>query len=326
MGASPSKSRRVTDQGRRPAEVVRSFNRLYTRRLGLLGRRYLGSQLNLTEARVLYELAARRTSTARDIARDLGIDVAYLSRILAAFRERGWLTRGRSTRDRREQWLRLTPAGRAAFAPLDAAAAEQATAMLASVPARERPALVGAMRQISRVLEGEATAAVRLRDLRVGDIGWIIHRQAILYAEEFGWDMTYEALIAGILARFVSEFDARRDAAWIAEQNGAIVGSVFLVREGPKLGRLRLLYVEPSARGLGLGGRLVARCVDGARERGYRGLTLWTNDVLVAARRLYEAAGFRLVKQERHRSFGKTLTGQTWTLDLPPVRRPAHRD
>lgn len=297
-------------------EAIREFNRFYTGRLGLLRQRYLESSLNLTESRVLYELAARGATTAGEIARDLDVDVAYLSRILAKFRGRGWLTRRAEADDRRRQTLRLTAAGRAAFAPLDEAAATQVEGMLAGLAATERGTVVAALGQVRRALAREPASTVSFRPLAIGDVGWITRRQGMLYAEEYGWDATYEALVAKILAEYVIAFDPATDASWIAERDGEILGSVFLVRGEAGVGRLRLLYVEPSARGMGLGRRLVEACIEGARARGYQTLTLWTNDVLSAARRIYQALGFQLVAEERHHSFGKELTGQTWNLDL----------
>ena len=298
--------------------TVREFNRFYTRQLGLLRRDFLGSPWTLTEVRVLYELAARDVVTAREIARELQLDEAYLSRILAKFQRRRLLIRKPSPRDARQQLITLTRAGRAAFQPLDRAASEQISGMLAPLAPVGREGLVSAMGQMRGLLQprGPARERISIRALRIGDIGWIIHRQAILYAEEYGWNVEYEALVAEILSSFVTNYDPKREAAWIAELNGQIAGSVFLVRSSDQVAKLRLLYVEPSARGFGIGTRLVSECIEGARTRGYRRLTLWTNDVLVAARRIYEAAGFRRTSEERHRSFGKDLVGQMWELPL----------
>ncbi len=303
--------------------TIRDFNRLYTRQLGLLNQGFLGSRLTLTEARVLYELATRSGVTASEIAGDLQLDVAYLSRILAKFRQRGWLSRKISEADGRRQHLQLTAAGRAAFRPLDDEAKGQIANIIAPMTSADRASLVAAIGEVRRAVSPPASPAeLMIRDLKVGDIGWITHRQALLYAEEYGWDVTYEGLVAKILSDFVARFDSRRDAAWIAECGGAVVGSIFLVRASPTVGQLRLLYVEPRTRGQGIGRRLVQACIDGARSRGYRKIRLWTNDVLVSARRIYEAAGFQLTGQESHESFGKKLMGQTWELDLKarPVR------
>lgn len=305
----------VADAG--TISAIRDFNRLYTRQLGLLERGFLGSKLTLTEARVLYELAQRSDVTASEIAGLLHLDMGYLSRILAKFQRRGWLSRKASSADARRQHLRLSAAGRAAFRPLDSEAKAQIAGMIAPLTPADRDSLVAAMREVKRAVAPPAEQPdVQIRDLKVGDIGWITHRQGILYAEEYGWDVTYEALVAKILSEFVSEFDPKRDGAWIAERGGAIVGSVFLVKVSKTVAKLRLLYVEPRARGAGIGQRLVQACIDGARARGYRKLELWTNDVLASARRIYESKGFRLVRQETHRSFGKKLTGQFWELDL----------
>jgi len=299
-------------------DSVRQFNRFYTRQLGLLDKGYLGSNWTLTEVRVLYELAHKKNVTAAQIAEELHLDVAYLSRILAEFEKRRLLKRAVSTTDARQRHLTLTARGIEAFGPLDRSAAQQITAMLAPLSESERSTLVSAMRQVQGLLEREPAkpSSYTLRGLEVGDIGWIIHRQGLLYAQEYGWDVSYEALVAEILAGFVGDFDPSRSGAWIAENSGARVGSVFLMPAATGVAKLRLLYVEPSARGIGLGRRLVEECIAGARARGYRTLTLWTNSVLISARRIYQAVGFKLRKEERHRSFGKNLVGQTWELKL----------
>jgi DNA-binding MarR family transcriptional regulator/N-acetylglutamate synthase-like GNAT family acetyltransferase len=322
----------LKDQGSGPDSqqigAVREFNRFYTRQLGLLDRDFLTSEWTLTEVRVLYEIATRAGVTAREMANDLQLDEAYLSRILAKFRRRRLIKRSTSALDARQQLIELTPTGRAAFSPLDRSATRQIEQMLAPLIAADRASLVDSMARLKELLQPErdTQAPYTIRPLRIGDIGWITHRQGILYAEEYGWDASYEALVAEILGAFVKTFDSKRETAWVAERRGNIVGAVFLVRASDRIGKLRLLYVEPSARGLGIGRKLVSLCIDGARERGYRTLTLWTNDVLVAARRIYEASGFRLTAEERHRSFGKDLVGQTWELDLrygAPPRRTA---
>ncbi|GJD63542.1 GNAT family N-acetyltransferase [Methylobacterium frigidaeris] len=320
--------------------AVRAFGRFYTRQIGLLEEGLHRSAFSLTEARVLYELALRDGLTASILGQDLGLDAGYLSRLLKRFEDQGLLTRRTSAGDGRRQVLALTPEGQAAFAPLDEASRAEVEALLARLPATDRAALVGAMARVRRLLGdpseslGEA-GAILLRDLRPGDIGWITHRQGVLYAAEYGFDLTFEALVAEILAGFVRDFDPARAGAWIAEPGGEqgaeilkgeilgreifrgeILGSVFLAPASETVGKLRLLYVEPSARGQGLGRRLTAACIAGARARGYRQLTLWTNDVLGAARRIYRDAGFRLVDSAPHRSFGQDLVGETWMLDL----------
>jgi DNA-binding MarR family transcriptional regulator/GNAT superfamily N-acetyltransferase len=298
--------------------AVREFNRFYTRQLGLLSKSFLGSEWSLTEVRVLYELAARQGVSAREVANDLQLDEAYLSRILAKFERRRLIQRTASPSDARQQSIALTRAGREAFRPLDQSATRQIAGMLGPLAPLDREALVASMERVRTLLtsNSESASPLRIRPLRTGDIGWIIHRQALLYAEEYGWDVTYEALVAEILGAFVKNFDGKSDAAWIVEWRGSMVGSVFLVRASERVAKLRLLYVEPAARGLGIGRKLVSLCIAAARELGYRKLTLWTNDVLVSARRIYEASGFRLIAEERHRSFGKDLVGQTWELTL----------
>jgi DNA-binding MarR family transcriptional regulator/N-acetylglutamate synthase-like GNAT family acetyltransferase len=302
-------------------DELRDFNRFYTREIGLLNRRLPATDLSLPEARVLYELAQASAAgrTAAQIGRTLAMDKAHLSRILARFRARG-LMQGQISPDHgKHRLLTLTGAGRKAFAAAEAAARAQVDALLVPVDEGGRERLIEAMRDIRAALnrrdpeEGVAS----LRPLRPGDIGWIIHRQTILYHQEYGWDWTYEGLASRILGAFVDEFDPAREDSWVAERWGVIVGSIFLIKsDEPKIAKLRLLYVEPSARGTGLGRRLVATCIERARELGYRELTLWTDDVLVAARRIYQAAGFRLISEAPHHSFGHDLVGQTWTLDL----------
>lgn len=299
-------------------EKVRSFNRFYTRHIGLLNEGLLESTFSLTEARVLYELAHRGPVTAADLGRELGLDAGYLSRLLKRFVTQGLIQRLPSKGDRRQFLLSLTEQGLGAFEPLNQASAAQVAAMLSGLSAGDRERLVQAMTTVER-LAGSAPNSKRPYTLRAhqpGDIGWIAHRQGLLYAQEYGWDQTFEALVAEIAAAFVRNFDPQWERCWIAERDGEILGSVFLVRHSDEVAKLRLLYVEPSARGLGLGHRLVDECIGFAKAKGYRTLTLWTNDVLVAARRIYESKGFRLVKEEAHRSFGKDLVGQTWDLDL----------
>ena len=301
-------------------DIIRDFNRLYTRQLGLLDEGLLGSKFTLTEARVLYELANRDESTATQIAREPAIDLGYLSRLLKKFARHRYIKRTRSPLDARQSWLRLTDKGRAAFEPLDRAARQQIAAMINPMTPGQRGKLLASMQRVQWLLQSGSKdhpgEPYTLRPLRTGDIGWITHRQAVLYSHEYGWDGTYEALVAEILAGFVKGFDPSAENSWVAESEDAIVGCVFLVRASPSVAKLRLLYVEPEARGLGVGTRLVNECIEFARTKGYCTLTLWTNDVLVSARRIYEAAGFRLSKEERHHSFGKLLLGQTWELAL----------
>jgi DNA-binding MarR family transcriptional regulator/GNAT superfamily N-acetyltransferase len=298
--------------------AVRRFNRFYTKQIGVLHESLLRSPFSLAEARVLYELAHRDRPTARELARELGLDEGYLSRILRSFERRGLIDKQPCESDRRQTLLSLTDAGRQAFAPLDRRSHDEVGGMLAHMSEAGQRRLVEAMTGIERLLGKPANggAVFVLRPHQPGDIGWVIHRHGALYAEEYGWDESFEALVAEIAAKFLREFDARRECCWIAERDGEIVGSVFLVKQSDEIAKLRLLLVEPKARGLGIGRRLVEECIRFARKAGYRRITLWTNGVLLAARRIYEAAGFRLVEEESHRSFGRDLVGQTWQLDL----------
>lgn len=299
-------------------EAARRFTRFYTRQTDLLNESLSESGFSLSESRVLYELATRGATNAAELSRELGLDPGYLSRMLRSFGQAGWLDRQRHAADGRQATLSLTEAGQAAFAPLEAGSRADWHRRLAPLSPADRQQLLGAMATLERLL-GPAqppSGAIVLRGHGIGDLGWIARRQALLYAAEYGWDVTYEALAAEILAKFVREFAPGSERAWIAERDGAILGSVFLVRASDEVGRLRLLYVEPEARGLGLGRRLVGECIGFARTCGYRRLILWTNDCLVAARRIYEAAGFVLDEEQRHHSFGRDLVGQSWSLDL----------
>ena len=296
--------------------AVRAFNRFYTRRLGLL-HAYLGSDLTLAQVRLLYELAHRERPSAAELARDLSLDTGYLSRILRQFRKAGLITT-RPAADRRRQLLSLTRKGEAAFADLDERSHEDIAALLAPLDAEQRRRLVGAMDTIETLLRAEREPAPPyvLRPHRSGDMGWVVQRHGELYADEYGWDETFEALVASIVARFIERYDARRERCWIAEIEGERVGSVFCVRRSKDVAQLRLLLVDPRARGMGLGSRLVDECIAFARAAGYRKLVLWTNDVLVAARRVYERAGFTLTKSEPHQAFGHDLVEQWWELRL----------
>ena len=316
------------DLARRVA-AMRRFNRFYTRRIGVLQEGLLRSPFSLAEARVLYELAQRERPTASELLQELDLDAGYLSRILGSFEGRGLVEKRPSPADGRQILLRLTPAGRKAFAPLDARARREVGVLLGRLAPTDQGRLVAAMQTIERLLGDvpDDTPPYLLRSHRPGDIGWIVHRHGVLYAQEYGWDERFEALVANIAAAFIDNYDAQRERCWIAEMDGEIVGCVFLVKQTARVAKLRLLLVEPTARGHGIGARLVDECVRFARQAGYRKLVLWTNDVLHAARRLYERAGFRLVRKERHRSFGHALVGETWELALPipPARSPRHR-
>ena len=295
--------------------AVRRFNRFYTRVVGMLREGLHGSGFSLTEARVLYELANRPGLNAGPLARDLGVDPGYLSRILQGFTERGLLQR-RVPTDRRQKTLRLTRAGEAAFAPLDAASRREIGTLLARLSGPGQAELVQAMGRIQTLLAPESETLWLLRPEEPGDIGWVISRHGALYAAEYGFDARFEALVAQVAGAFLAQHDPARERCWIAERDGVNIGSVFLVRHSDTTARLRLLLVEPSARGLGLGKQLVAECISFARAAGYQQLTLWTNDVLVAARGVYVAAGFRLVASQPHNDFGPSIVGEDWELSL----------
>jgi len=298
--------------------AFRRFTRFYTRRLGVLREGLLDSPFTLTEARVLYELAHRLSPTSGELCQELELDPGYLSRILKRFEEQGLVRRERSASDGRQHYLTLTDAGRKAFAPLDRQSREQIAALLTPLPEGDQERILAAMRLIEERLDGAAgaDAPLTLRPHRPGDMGWIVHRHGALYWQEYGWDETFEALVAEIVAGFVKTFDPDRERCWIAERDGEILGSIFIVRQSDEVAKLRLLYVEPKARGLGVGKRLVDEAIRFSRERGYRQVTLWTNDVLHAARGIYAKAGFRLVSAEAHHSFGHDLVGENWILDL----------
>jgi DNA-binding MarR family transcriptional regulator/ribosomal protein S18 acetylase RimI-like enzyme len=299
-------------------DAVRRFNRFYTRQIGVLQEGLLKSPFSLAEARVLYELAHRDQPTAAALCKDLGLDAGYLSRILRGFERGGLIDRRPSTADGRQNLLALTLDGRAAFGRLEQATRGQVGAMLGVLPEDGRRRLLDAMRTIETLL-GAGTALrapYLLRPQQPGDLGWIVHRHGVLYADEYGFDARFEALVAEIVTQFGRHHDPGRERCWIAERDGVPVGSVLLARQSDEVAKLRLLLVEPEARGLGIGARLVGECERFARRAGYRKITLWTNSVLHAARRLYEKAGYRRVHEEPHRSFGQELVGETWELML----------
>lgn len=308
----------MADDAAQRIDAVRRFNRFYTQRIGVLDEGLLSSRFPLPQARVLFELAQRDATTAAELAQRLDLDTSYLSRLIAQLERARLVQRARDARDARRQRLSLTPAGREAFADLDARSRQQTGAMLSQLPRDAQASLVGAMSTIERLLGDESDRAEPfvLRPPAPGDLGWIVSRHGALYALEYGWDAKFEALVADIAAKFLRSFDARCERCWIAERAGERVGSVLVVRQSPRVAKLRLLLVEPSARGSGLGHTLVAECIRFARSVGYRKLALWTNDVLHAARHLYERAGFVLVKEEPHASFGHDLVGQNWELRL----------
>ncbi len=299
-------------------EAVRRFNRLYTQQIGVLQEGYLESPFSLTEVRVLYELAQREQTTASELGKELGVDAGYLSRIVRGFEQRGLIDKKPSEADGRQSLLWLTEHGQAVFAPLQERSRTAIGAMLSRLSAPEQRRLVEAMRAIEGLLGArpEHRAPYLLRPHQPGDMGWVVQRHGVLYAQEYGWDEQFEALVAGIVATFIQHYDPKRERCWIAERDGEAVGSVFLVKQSTTVAKLRLLLVEPQARGLGIGARLVDQCVRFARSAGYRKITLWTQSVLYAARHIYEQAGFRLVHEEPHHSFGHDLIGETWELKL----------
>jgi DNA-binding MarR family transcriptional regulator/GNAT superfamily N-acetyltransferase len=297
-------------------DAVRRFNRFYTRRIGALQPGYLGSPFPLPQARVLYELGQRGESTASAIGADLDLDLGYLSRLLHGLRRQGLVQGEASREDARRVRLSLTAKGRKAYQQLDARSRDEVAGMLGQLAASAQARLVSALHTVESVLESERRSEIAVRPRRPGDMGWVVHRHGALYFQEYGWDERFEALVAGIAKDFVDDFDPERERCWIAEMGGEPVGSVFVVKQNRTTAKLRLLLVEPEARGRGVGKRLVAECVAFARQKGYRKLVLWTQSNLEAARALYKAAGFRRTRQERHRSFGYDLTGEYWELVL----------
>jgi len=305
--------------------AFRRFTRFYTRFIGTLQEGLLDTPYSLSEARVLYELATRRRPLAREITQELGMDAGYLSRILSKLEGAGLVKRAASLEDGRQTHLTLTKQGRVAFRNLNARSDRQARSILGGLAPVSRMNLIRSMRSIEEVLNartpvsGQSPAAsFTLRQHRPGDMGWVVHREGTLYAQEYGWDERFEALAARVVADFIDHFDPTCERCWIAERDGESLGHIFLVKHPEREGvaKLRLLLVEPSARGMGVGHALVAECVRFAREAGYRKITLWTQSILTAAHRIYQQAGFRLVHEEPHHSFGKDLVAQTWELDL----------
>ena len=298
--------------------AVRAFNRFYTRKLGVLDQHLGKTPFSLSEARVLYELAHRDDLAAKEIGNELGLDPGYLSRIVQSFEEKGLITRKPLPADRRQYQLSLTAKGRQTFAKLNQSSQNEVAAMLAQLSADDATRLTQAMATIETVLEPSRSqpAAFMLRSHRIGDMGWVVSRQGAAYAADYNWDISYEALVAEICAQFIRNYDAAREHCWIAEMGGEPVGSFFLVKATDEIAKLRLLQVEKKARGLGVGRALVEQCIQGARERGYSKMTLWTQSILVAARGIYKSAGFKLVATEAHHSFGQDLVGETWERDL----------
>lgn len=298
-------------------DTVRQFNRFYTRRIGALQAHYLGSPFPLPQARVLYELGHRGECTASTLGADLDLDLGYLSRLLQSLKRLKLVTGERAQHDARHVRLTLTPKGRRAFAVLDEASRRATGEMLTPLPAPRREELVKALQKAHTILDG-AKGEIALRAHRPGDMGWVVERHGVLYRQEYGWGALFEALVADIVAKFLRDFDPKREHCWIAERDGERIGSAFVVREGRDIAKLRLLLIEPGARGEGLGKRLVEQCIAFARRKGYRKLVLWTHANLSAARAIYTKLGFRLVKTEPHRQFGVPVVGEYWELELKP--------
>jgi DNA-binding MarR family transcriptional regulator/GNAT superfamily N-acetyltransferase len=300
-------------------QAVRRFNRFYTKQIGVLQQGWLGSPFTLAEARVLYEVSHHEQPTATDVAKELGLDAGYLSRMLRSLDQRGFVRRTRSNADGRRAHLSLTRAGQAAFARLDQQTHDDVAAMLGKLSGGDQRRLVTALHLVEGLLGApvQTPTSYVLRPPHAGDLGWIVHRQGAIYAEEWGYNEEFEALVAEIVAAFVQHLRPEKERCWIAEKDGEMVGSVFLVRKSDTVAKLRLLFVEPSARGLGIGSRLIDECVRFARRAGYRKITLWTQSELLAARSLYKKAGFTLTAKKVHDSFGrKSLVAETWDLAL----------
>ena len=301
------------------SDAVRHFNRFYTGHIGVLDEGLLASPFSLTEARVIYELAQRGSATATEIGNELKLDPGYLSRMIRNFTQRRLVTRKPAHTDARQSVLSLTARGRKEFENLNQLARKQVDESLKGLSPVDQKRLLGAMKTIEEILTGapeHERVSYLLRSPQAGDMGWVVQANGSLYAQEYGWNESYEALVAQIVADFGKNYDSKKERCWIVEKDGQNVGSVFLVKESDEVARLRLLIVDPKARGLGIGKRLVAECTRFARQAGYKKITLWTNSVLVAARKIYQQAGYNLVKKEKHNSFGHDLIGETWELEL----------
>jgi len=312
----------ATHERERRIAAVRRFNRFYTRQIGVLRKTFLDSPYSLGEARVLYEIASAQAPTATEIGRALDLDAGYLSRTLRNFEKRGLIQRKVSARDARQSHLALSPRGRKTFAPLERRSQRDTSAMLGKLRPADQARLIAAMHTIETLLGGEAAAAppprpsYSLRAPVPGDFGWVVKRHAELYAEEYRWREPFEGLCAQIVADYANNNDPKRERCWIAEMDGENVGCVFLAKDSVKVARIRLLLIDPKARGLGLGTRLVDECIRFARRAGYSKITLWTHSVLKAARHIYEKAGFKLMRTQRHSSWGRPVVSEHWDLEL----------
>ena len=315
MAASPTLPGTASDD---PIETIRRFNRFYTRQIGVLQEHLLESQFSLTEVRVLYELAHRENVTAKDLCHDLGLDRGYVSRMLQSFETHGWIKTIPSPDDRRRQFLSLTSKGNKVFDPLERRSSDEVAAMLARLSPTQQKKMLAAIRDIEYALAPRPTSApFILRSLRPGDMGWVVQRHGALYWQEYHYDERFEALVARIVAEFIQNFDSKCERCWIAEREGENVGCIFLIKKSATVAKLRLLFVEPFARGLGIGKRLVEECVGFAREAGYKKIMLWTQSELSAARGIYKASGFECVAEEKHQSWSRTdLVAETWELKL----------
>ncbi len=299
-------------------KAIRHFNRFYTRQIGVLNQGLLDSPYSLTEARVIYELAQKETCTATELGSELNLDMGYLSRILANFQKKGLLLKEPAPRDKRQSLLRLSPSGQQAFAMLNERSSQEINGMLEALSAPEQQQLVKAMRTVEALLNPQAQErpAVVIRPLQPGDLGWVVSRHGALYAQEYHWDIRFEGFVAQIAADYLENLDPQKENGWIAEVNGENAGCVFLVKKSNEVAKLRMLLVEPGARGLGIGKRLVQECVRFARQCGYQRVTLWTQSCLLAARHIYQKAGFLLTASETCHDFGQDLVSETWDLDL----------
>jgi DNA-binding MarR family transcriptional regulator/GNAT superfamily N-acetyltransferase len=309
----------MADQLSEKIEAVRRFNRLYTKRIGLLNQGLLKSKFPLTQVRILFELAQLEQATAKDLIRELDIEAGYLSRILSAFEKNNLLLRLPSKSDNRQHLLKLTSKGKKALSVLNARANQEVAALLQSLSPEAQDRLLSAMQSLENILgirRGITLTPYLLRSHVPGDIGWIIHRHGVLYSQEYGFDETFEALVAEILARFIQRHDPKREHLWIAEQDGERIGSVMIVDAGEEVAQLRLLLVEPKARGKGIGKRLIDECIGFSKRNGYKKLKLWTQSILAEARHLYAKAGFTIVEKKPNKSFGHDLTSEIWELPL----------
>jgi DNA-binding MarR family transcriptional regulator/N-acetylglutamate synthase-like GNAT family acetyltransferase len=308
----------LVETTRQRVHAIRQFNRFFTRQIGVLREGLLHSPYSLTEARIIFELAQRNNLTASDLCRELGLDAGYLSRILVRLEQQSLIEKVRSENDGRQRLLHLTSEGQKAFALLNQRSNEEVSEMLNGLSEEDQQRLLKAMQTIESIFdEGfKYSEPFFLRQHEPGDLGWVTHRHGALYAQEYGWDEHFEALVAQIVADFINNYNLAKERCWIVEMDGEIVGSVFVVRSSETVAKLRLLLVEPRARGLGLGTRLVEECIRFARRSGYQKLMLWTNSVLIEARHIYQKVGFTLVDQEAHHSYGHDLVGETWELAL----------